>query len=122
MAGTDEECVVAWEKFFKTFKGKFYPRSFCDKKWKELLNLVDLTITEYEKQFTELGKYCFVTYEADKCKRFEEGLWIEIRAPVKTNMHWFDFSTLVELPWELMDARQMIKKKKKRFVREGPYN
>ena len=35
-----------------------------------------MTITEYEKKFTELVKYVitFVLDETGKCKRFEEGL------------------------------------------------
>ncbi|KAA0054747.1 uncharacterized protein E6C27_scaffold437G00220 [Cucumis melo var. makuwa] len=66
------ENVVAWKKFHKVFKDKFYPHSSCDKKRKEFMNLFqgDLTVTEYEKQFTEMVKYtlAFIIDEADKCK------------------------------------------------------
>lgn len=65
------------------------------------MNLVqgDMTVVEYEKWFTELAKYAlaFVVDEADKCKRFEEDLQTEIRAPITDNMDWSDFFRLVDV-------------------------
>lgn len=79
-----------WEAFRKVFKNKFYPRSFYDVKRKEFISLVqgNMTIAEYEKQFIELTKYAlaFIVEEADKCKRFEESLRTETKAPVTTSM------------------------------------
>lgn len=78
MARVGRVSFVTWEKFRKEFKDKFYPRSFCDAKRKEFMNLVqgDMTDAKYEKRFTELVKYAlaFVIDEADKFKWFEEAL------------------------------------------------
>jgi len=55
-------------------------------------------VAEYEKKFTELARYALAlkAEKADKCKRFEEGLWSEIRTPVMANIEWADFAKLVE--------------------------
>lgn len=58
----------------------------------------DMTVVEYEKLFTKFAKYAlaFVINGSDKCKRFEEGLQNEIRAPVMVSMYWSDFFELGE--------------------------
>ena len=57
-----------------------------------------MSVAEYERKFTELAKYALaiVTEEADKCKRFEEGLQGEIRTPVTASTEWMNFTKLVE--------------------------
>ena len=57
-----------------------------------------MSVAEYERKFTELAKYALaiVTEEADKCKRFEEGLRGEIRTSVTASAEWVDFTKLVE--------------------------
>ncbi|TYJ99696.1 uncharacterized protein E5676_scaffold562G00920 [Cucumis melo var. makuwa] len=66
-----EKCLGVMD-YLGERKDKFYPHSSCDKKRKEFMNLFqgDLTVTEYEKQFTEMVKYtlAFIIDEADKCK------------------------------------------------------
>ena len=91
---------LTWADFKKSFQEKYYPKSFCDEKRKEFLNLVQggMTVAEYEKKFTELAKYALalIAEEADKCKRFEDGLRSEIRTPVTASTEWTDFAKLVE--------------------------
>ncbi|KAA0035225.1 DNA/RNA polymerases superfamily protein [Cucumis melo var. makuwa] len=57
-----------------------------------------MTVTKYEKKYTELSKYAtrVIEDEVERCKRFEEGLQEEIRTPVTTCADWNDFSKLVE--------------------------
>ena len=42
---------LTWADFKKSFQEKYYPKSFCDEKRKEFLNLVQggMTVAEYEK-------------------------------------------------------------------------
>ena len=49
---------VTWEEFEKVFQDKFYPRPFCDARRNEFIGLIqgEMTVTEYEKMFTELAK------------------------------------------------------------------
>ena len=77
--------------------GKFRP---VDVKRNEFLKLVpgSMTVAKYKKKYTELSKYAItiIADEADWCKRFEEGLWEEIRTLVTASAEWVDFSKLVE--------------------------
>ncbi|KAA0047575.1 Pyridoxal-phosphate-dependent serine hydroxymethyltransferase [Cucumis melo var. makuwa] len=70
--------LVVLEEFRKTFKNKFYPRSFCDAKRNEFMSLVqgDMIVAEYEKRFIELDatmrvKRCMV--DDKKYKIFKKG-------------------------------------------------
>lgn len=70
--------LVSWGEFRKVFQDKLYPCSFCDEKMNEFKSLVqgDMTITKYEKKYTELVKYALtrVIDELDKYKRFKHEL------------------------------------------------
>ena len=72
----------------------------------------NMTVTEYEKRFTELATYAltFMVDEGVKYKRFEESLHTKVIAPVITNMDWSDFSKLVEVAIGLRDAWLTIRK------------
>ena len=91
---------LSWADFKKLFQEKYYPKSYCDEKRKEFFSLVQghMSVAEYEKKFTELAKYALaiVAEEADKCKRFEEGLRGEIRTLVIASTEWINFTKLVE--------------------------
>ncbi|TYK26890.1 uncharacterized protein E5676_scaffold7319G00040 [Cucumis melo var. makuwa] len=69
---------VSREELRKAFQNKFYPRSFCDAKRNEFMSLVqsNITMTKYEKKFTELAKYtlALVIDVTDKCMRIERCL------------------------------------------------
>ncbi|KAA0025962.1 uncharacterized protein E6C27_scaffold34G002770 [Cucumis melo var. makuwa] len=69
---------VSREELRKAFQNKFYPRSFCDAKRNEFMSLVqsDITLTKYEKKFTERAKYtlALVIGVTDKCMRIERCL------------------------------------------------
>lgn len=57
--GIGKEGISEWDDFKKAFRNKFYPRSFCDTKRSEFMNLVEgnMIVIEYKKRFTELAKY-----------------------------------------------------------------
>ncbi|KAA0031989.1 putative Retrotransposon protein [Cucumis melo var. makuwa] len=76
----------------------------------------DMAIIEYEKRFIELAKYAlvFVTDEVDKCKRFEEGMRTEIRAPVTANMDWSNLSKMVKVAMRV--EKRMVDDKKNKVL------
>ncbi|KAA0054924.1 zf-CCHC domain-containing protein [Cucumis melo var. makuwa] len=57
-----------------------------------------MTVAEYEKKYIKLSKYAtsVIEDEAERCKRFKEGLRGEICTPVTACVDWNDFSKLVE--------------------------
>ncbi|KAA0042144.1 putative polyprotein, identical [Cucumis melo var. makuwa] len=69
---------ISWDEFKKAFFDKFYPRSFRDAKRNEFLRLTQgsMTVTEYEKKYTELSKYATRVIE-DEVERLEAVLRVE---------------------------------------------
>ncbi|CAL2263109.1 unnamed protein product [Prunus armeniaca] len=63
-----------------------YPHSYQNAKKSEFLYLKQgsMSMLEYEHKFNELSRFApeLVTTKEDKCKRFEEGLWLDIQAVV----------------------------------------
>ena len=64
---------------------------YRETKWKQFLNLKqrNLSVAEYEKEFSHLSKYApeLVLIEAFRCRQFEDGLNESIKrylAPVTT--------------------------------------
>ena len=74
---------ISWDQFQQEFTDKFFPQSHKDLKIKELFRLEqkNLSVSEYEKRFSELAR--LVPYiqgdEVLKCKRFFTGLQNRIR-------------------------------------------
>ena len=69
---------MPWEFFFKVFREKYVTNMYKETKWKQFLTLKqrNLSVVEYEKEFSHLSKYApelFLT-EAFRCKKFEDGL------------------------------------------------
>ncbi|KAA0036678.1 uncharacterized protein E5676_scaffold863G00050 [Cucumis melo var. makuwa] len=91
---------ISWDEFKKAFFDKFYPCFFCDAKQSEFLRFTQglVTVAKHEKKYIELSKYTtsVIEDEAERCKRFEEGLLEEIRTPMIACVDWVDFSKLVE--------------------------
>ena len=56
---------------------------YKDSKWKQFLNLKqrNLSVAEYEKEFSHLSKYApeLVLTEAFRCRQFEDGLQDSIK-------------------------------------------
>ena len=75
---------------------------YRDFKWKQFLNLKqrNLSVAEYEKEFSHLSKYAseLVLTEAFRCRKFEDGLHDSIKrylAPM-TSLQQVDFYQLVQ--------------------------
>ncbi|KAL5840453.1 hypothetical protein ACOSQ4_013061 [Xanthoceras sorbifolium] len=87
-----------WEFFQKEFWRKYIGRIYLDNLKREFTNLKQrqMTVTEYEREFVKLSKYArdMVVTEADKCRRFEDGLNDYIRLQVVA-FEFEDFTRLV---------------------------
>ncbi|KAL5756738.1 hypothetical protein ACOSQ2_021484 [Xanthoceras sorbifolium] len=87
-----------WELFQKEFRRKYVGRIYLDNMKRECTNLRQrqMTVTEYEREFVRLSKYArdMVTTEADKCRRFEDGLNDYIRLQVAA-FEFEDFTRFV---------------------------
>ncbi|KAL5758520.1 hypothetical protein ACOSP7_021131 [Xanthoceras sorbifolium] len=87
-----------WELFQKEFQRKYVGRIYLDNMKREFTNLKQrhMTVIEYEREFVRLSKYSrdMVATEADKCRRFEDGLNGYIRLQVAA-FEFEDFTRLV---------------------------
>ena len=98
---------------------------YRETKWKQFLTLKqrDLSVAEYEKAFSNLGKYAFesVLTEAFRCRQFEDGLNESIKgylAPVtslqRVNLYQF---VKAAMKVERFEASSRERFQKKRFSR-----
>ena len=92
---------MTWEFFVQEFKAKYITEMYRESKWKQFLNLKqrNLSVDEYEKEFSHLSKYApeLVLIEAFRCRQFEDGLHDSIKrylAPM-TSLQTVDFYQLV---------------------------
>ena len=74
---------------------------YRESKWKQFLNLKqrNLSVAEYEKEFSHLSKYApeLVLIEVFRCRQFEDGLHDSIKrylTPI-TSLQTVDFYQLV---------------------------
>ena len=88
---------MTWEFFVQEFRAKYVIEMYRDSKWKQFLNLkqMNLSVAEYEKEFSNLSKYALelVLTEAFRCRQFEDGLHDSIKiylAPM-TSLQQVDF-------------------------------
>ena len=69
---------MPWEFFAQEFKAKYVSDMYRETKWKQFLNLKqrNLSMAEYEKEFSHLSKYApeLVLTEAFRCRQLEDGL------------------------------------------------
>ena len=69
---------IPWEFFVQEFRAKYVFDMYRETKWKQFLNLKqrNLSVAEYEKEFSHLSKYApeSVLIEAFRCRLFEDGL------------------------------------------------
>ena len=98
---------------------------YRDPKWKQFLNLKqrNLSVAEYEKEFSHLSKYTseFVLTEAFWCRQFEDGMHDSIKrylAPM-TSLQIVDFYQLVQtaLKVERLETSSKERSQKKKFSR-----
>ena len=69
---------IPCEFFVQEFRAKYVSDVYREIKWKQFLNLKqrNLSVAEYEKEFSHLSKYApeSVLTEAFRCRQFEDGL------------------------------------------------
>ena len=69
---------ITWDFFVQEFQMKFIIDAYREAKWKQFMNLKqhNLTVVEYEKEFSHLSKYASepVLTEAFQYSQFEDGL------------------------------------------------
>ncbi|KAI5338241.1 hypothetical protein L3X38_017512 [Prunus dulcis] len=89
--GYENPAAIHWEEFQRVFSEQFYPPSYRHAKKSEFLYLKQgsMSVMEYEHKFNELSRFApeLVATEEDRCRRFEKGLWWEIRAVVTANTY-----------------------------------
>ena len=106
-------------------QGKVCTEMYGDFKWKQFLNLKqrNLSVAEYEKEFSHLSKYApeLVLTEAFRCRQFEDGLHDSIKrylAPM-TSLQQVDFYQLVQaaMKVERLETSNKEISQKKKFSR-----
>ena len=74
---------MTWEFFVQEFREKYITKMYRKFKWKQFLNLKqrNLSMAEYEKEFSHLNKYApnFVLTKASRCRKFDDGLHDSIK-------------------------------------------
>ena len=116
---------ISWEFFVQEFRATYVSNMYRETKWKQLLNLKqrNLSVAEYEKEFSHLSKYVpeSVLTEAFHCRQFEDGLNESIKrylAPV-TAFQQVNFYQLVQAAMKVekseSSSRERFPKRKRSF-------
>ena len=117
--------ALTWEFFVQEFRAKYVTDMYRDSKGKQFLNLKqrNLSVAEYEKEFSHLSKYApkLVLTEAFRCKQFVDGLHDSIKrylAPM-TSLQTVDFYQLVQaaIKVERLETSSKERSQKKKFSR-----
>ena len=116
---------MPWEFFAQEFKAKYVSDLYQETKWKKFLNLKqrNLSVAEYEKEFSHLSKYApkSVLTEEFRCRQFKDGLHESIKrylAPV-TIFQQVNFYQLVQAAMKLERSEASSKERfqKNKFSR-----
>ena len=119
--------LLTWEFFVQEFRAKYVTNMYTDSKWKHFLNLKqrNLSMAEYEKEFSHLNKYApkLVLTKAFRCRQFEDGLHDSIKrylAPM-TSLQTVDFYQLVQaaMKVERLETSSKEKSQNNKFFREA---
>ena len=92
---------MAWDFFVQELRAKYVTNMYRETKWKQFLNLKqrNLSMEEYEKEFSHLNKYApeSVLIEAFWCRQFEDGLYEFIKRYLEpvTSLQQVSFYQLV---------------------------
>ena len=96
--------------FVQEFRAKYVTDMYKEVKWKQFLNLKqrNLSIAEYEKEFSHLSKYVskVILTEAFWCRQYEDGLNESIKrylAPV-TSLQQVNFYQLVQVTMKVQKS------------------
>ena len=116
---------MTWEFFVQEFRAKYVTDMYREFKWKQFLNLKqrNLSVAEYEKEFSHLSKYApeLVLTEAFRCRQFEDGLYDSIKrhlAPM-TSLQQVNFYQLVQavMKVERLETSSKERSQNKKFFR-----
>ena len=94
--------LMPWDFFVQEFGAKYVTDMYKEDKWKQFLNLKqrNLSIVEYEKEFSHLSKYApeVDLTKAFRCRRFEDGLNESIKRYLAsvTSLQQVNFYQLVQ--------------------------
>ena len=116
---------MTWEFFVQELRAKYVTEMYRESKWKQFLNLKqrNLSVAEYEKEFSCLSKYApeLVLIEAFRCKKFEDGLHDSIKRYLArmTSLQTVDFYHLVQaaMKVERLETSSKERSQKKKFSR-----
>ena len=121
---------MTWEFFIQEFRAKYVTEMYRESKWKQFLNLKqrNLSVAEYEKEFSHLNKYApeLVLTEAFRCRKFEDGLHDSIKrylAPM-TSLQQVNFYQLVQaaMKVERLETSSKERSQKKKFSRGASFS
>ncbi|XP_057998349.1 uncharacterized protein LOC131177406 [Hevea brasiliensis] len=108
------------------FKKKYIGNEYLEDRRREFISLRQrqLSEVEYEREFVRLSRYRreIVPTEADRCRRFEEGLNDNIKLMI-TALGIIDFAKLVEAALKVERVRvseQSRKDRQHHFIRDCP--
>ena len=112
--------TISWEFFVQEFRAKYVSNMYMETKWKQFLNLKqrNLSVAEYEKEFSNLSKYApeSVLTEAFRCRKFEDGLNESIKK-VSGTCYYFPTSEFLSVGASCDESRE-IRVKQQRKVSE----
>ncbi|XP_057497349.1 uncharacterized protein LOC130782069 [Actinidia eriantha] len=88
-----EGVPISWQQFVEIFNDQYFPRIYRMQKEQEFMSLkkvadvyfyVAMSVVEFEEKFTALSRFApeMVRTEEMKCRRFEQGLDLQIRSRV----------------------------------------
>ena len=117
---------MIWEFFIQEFRAKYITEIYRESKWKQFLNLKqrNLSVAEYEKEFSHLSKYAsgLVLTEAFWCRQFEDGLHDSIKrylAPM-TSLQQVNFYQLVQAAMKVEVLEKSRKERSQKKFSRGP--
>ncbi|GFY95012.1 hypothetical protein Acr_10g0003970 [Actinidia rufa] len=81
-----EGVPMSWQRFVDIFNDQYFPRIYRMQKEQEFMSLKKgaMSVVEFEEKFTALSRFApeMVRTEEMKCRRFEQGLDLQIRSRV----------------------------------------
>ena len=106
---------------------KFITNAYREAKWKQFMNLKqrNMTVAEYEKEFSHLNKYALepVLNEAFRCRQFENGLNESIKRYIViiTSLQPINFYQLVQAAMGVEKSKMISRERnhKRGFFRGG---
>ena len=120
---------IPWEFFVQEFRAKYVSYMYKEIKWKQFLNLKkrNLSVAEYEKEFSHLSKYApeSVLTEPFRCRQFEDGLNESMKrylAPV-TVLQQVNFYQLVQAAMKVEKSKASGRERfQKRKLSRGAFS